>query len=192
MEKTQQTPGGAPHRRRHRRGSGSGAAIQQPQREARAPREEQAERRPAQPSAPRSPRPARGPRAAQPERSAPQEAQQPQRQVRTRAAAGPAAPKREPAPRPQPQQRPVRTQRAPRPRAEEENPGLELISRRPPKQKFSDFEQYLEAHGGVTAPLPPEPAEPQVLVPEFAHLTEASDPPAGEQIPAAEAPAAPQ
>lgn len=41
-----------------------------------------------------------------------------------------------------------------RPPRQEEDPGLLLISRRPPKQKFSSFEEYIAAHGGVTAPLP--------------------------------------
>ena len=34
-----------------------------------------------------------------------------------------------------------------------EDPGLVLISRRPPQQKFSNFEEYMEAHGGATAPI---------------------------------------
>ena len=34
-----------------------------------------------------------------------------------------------------------------------EQPGLDLISRRPPKQKFANFEDYLAAHGG-DLPLP--------------------------------------
>ena len=34
-------------------------------------------------------------------------------------------------------------------------------SRRPPKQKFSNFEEYLAAHGGMTLPLPPDPNEPK-------------------------------
>lgn len=44
----------------------------------------------------------------------------------------------------------------------QEDPGLELISRRPPKQKFANFEEYIAAHGGVTAPLPEseEPVSP--------------------------------
>ncbi len=34
-------------------------------------------------------------------------------------------------------------------------PGLELITRRPPKQKFANFEDYLAAHGGHDrAPAP--------------------------------------
>lgn len=35
----------------------------------------------------------------------------------------------------------------------EENPGLMLISRRPPQQKYASFEEYMEARGGVTAPV---------------------------------------
>ena len=34
-----------------------------------------------------------------------------------------------------------------------DDPGLVLISRRPPQQKFSNFEEYMEAHGGATAPI---------------------------------------
>ena len=32
-------------------------------------------------------------------------------------------------------------------------PGLLLISRRPPAQKFASFEEYIQSHGGVTAPI---------------------------------------
>ncbi len=35
----------------------------------------------------------------------------------------------------------------------DEDPGLVLISRRPPQQKFSNFEEYMTAHGGATAPI---------------------------------------
>ena len=28
-----------------------------------------------------------------------------------------------------------------------------LISRRPPAQKFASFEEYIQSHGGVTAPI---------------------------------------
>ena len=34
-----------------------------------------------------------------------------------------------------------------------EDPGLLLISRKPPVQKFASFEAYMEAHGGATAPI---------------------------------------
>ena len=35
----------------------------------------------------------------------------------------------------------------------DEDPGLMLISRRPPQQKFTSFEEYMNAHGGETAPI---------------------------------------
>ena len=35
----------------------------------------------------------------------------------------------------------------------DEDPGLVLISRRPPQQKFTSFEEYMTAHGGATAPI---------------------------------------
>ncbi len=35
----------------------------------------------------------------------------------------------------------------------EDEPGLLLISRRPPQQKYSSFEEYMEAHGGASAPI---------------------------------------
>ena len=40
-----------------------------------------------------------------------------------------------------------------RPAARDEDPGLVLISRRPPQQKFTNFEEYMNAHGGATAPI---------------------------------------
>ena len=54
--------------------------------------------------------------------------------------------------------RPVKSE-APRGRsrnaapARDEDPGLMLISRRPPQQKFTSFEEYMTAHGGATAPI---------------------------------------
>ena len=54
--------------------------------------------------------------------------------------------------------RPVKSE-APRGRsrnaapARDEDPGLMLISRRPPQQKFTNFEEYMTAHGGTTAPI---------------------------------------
>ena len=61
-------------------------------------------------------------------------------------------------------QRPANTAAARAPKAEssrrgraaaarDEDPGLVLISRRPPQQKFSSFEEYMNAHGGATAPI---------------------------------------
>ena len=61
--------------------------------------------------------------------------------------------------------RPPRNARALRSTAPEQ-PGLDLISRRPPKQKFANFEDYLAAHGGMTVPLPPEKTEtPETAAP---------------------------
>ena len=37
--------------------------------------------------------------------------------------------------------------------ARDEDPGLMLISRRPPQQKFTNYEEYMTAHGGATAPI---------------------------------------
>ena len=37
--------------------------------------------------------------------------------------------------------------------ARDEDAGLMLISRRPPQQKFTNFEEYMTAHGGATAPI---------------------------------------
>lgn len=84
---------------------------------------------------------------------------QPQAERRAAPAAKPRRERQAPAPQ---QAQPRRAPRnAPRParRPEEENPGLELISRRPPKQKFANFEEYIAAHGGITAPLPDLPEE---------------------------------
>ena len=69
--------------------------------------------------------------------------------------------------------RPPRNARAPRSTAPEQ-PGLDLISRRPPKQKFANFEDYLAAHGGMTVPLPPE-ASDAADTPETATPAEAAE-----------------
>ena len=69
--------------------------------------------------------------------------------------------------------RPPRNARTPRSTAPEQ-PGLDLISRRPPKQKFANFEDYLAAHGGMTVPLPPE-ASDAADTPETATLAEAAE-----------------
>ena len=39
------------------------------------------------------------------------------------------------------------------------DPGLLLISRKPPVQKFASFEAYMEAHGGATAPIEESPED---------------------------------
>ena len=46
---------------------------------------------------------------------------------------------------------PVRNRPAPKP--DEEDPGLLLISRKPPAQKFANFEEYMKCHGGFSAPV---------------------------------------
>ena len=69
--------------------------------------------------------------------------------------------------------RPPRNARPPRSTAPEQ-PGLDLISRRPPKQKFANFEDHLAAHGGMTVPLPPE-ASDAADTPETATLAEAAE-----------------
>ena len=67
---------------------------------------------------------------------------------RGRGQAGRAPAPKGPAPS-QPKGRPGRPARETR----SDDPGLVLISRRPPQQKFSSFEEYMAAHGGATAPI---------------------------------------
>lgn len=163
MEKAAQTPNGAPHRRRRRRPAGNGSApqAQQPAREGKAPAQP---RKPAPqaaaPAAPKAPRSENAPRA---NGSHPRRGQ-----------GRPAQPQSQQAPRQNaPAQRPPRNARAPRSTAPEQ-PGLDLISRRPPKQKFANFEDYLAAHGGMTVPLPPE-ASDAADTPETATPAEAAE-----------------
>lgn len=59
-------------------------------------------------------------------------------------------PRRTRAQQPEQPPRSARRSRAPQ---REEDPGLVLISRRPPQQKFTSFEEYMNAHGGATAPI---------------------------------------
>lgn len=40
-----------------------------------------------------------------------------------------------------------------------DDPGLLLISRKPPVQKFASFEAYMEAHGGATVPIEESPED---------------------------------
>lgn len=94
--------------------------------------------------------------------SAPQ-AQQPAREGKA-----PAQPRK-----PAPQAAAPAAPKAPRSTAPEQ-PGLDLISRRPPKQKFANFEDYLAAHGGMTVPLPPE-ASDAADTPETATPAEAAE-----------------
>ena len=64
-----------------------------------------------------------------------------------------------------PQQRQPRPKRPAAPsqpaarQVQSDDPGLLLISRKPPKQKFSNFEEYIQSHGGVTAPIEGEEKE---------------------------------
>jgi ATP-dependent RNA helicase RhlE len=58
------------------------------------------------------------------------------------------APARESAP----QKQASRTEQPAR-AAKDDDPGLLLIARRPPQQKFSNFEDYMTAHGGATKPI---------------------------------------
>ena len=151
-------------RRRHR----AAAAAQQPGQQAQGQNQQAAKgQKPAQPQQKqeqkRGQQPQRQQKPAQPQQ--PKKGQQPQRQPKQNAQKGqqaPQRPERENTPRaqraaaqppkaerPQPAQRPARS----RGKKAEEDPGLLLISRRPPAQKFASFEEYIQSHGGVTAPI---------------------------------------
>ncbi|MDR4066241.1 MAG: hypothetical protein Q3W87_00795, partial [Gemmiger sp.] len=129
--------------------------------------------RPAQPQSQQGPRqngPAQRPAGPQnaPQGARPAAPQPPRRNARP-APQVPSQPLRDQPKAP----RPPRNARAPRSTAPEQ-PGLDLISRRPPKQKFANFEDYLAAHGGMTVPLPPE-ASDAADTPETATLAEAAE-----------------
>ena len=110
------------------------------------------------------------PAPRQPAPQAKPAAPQPPRRGNTRSASAiPSAPLRDQPKAP----RPPRNARPPRSTAPEQ-PGLDLISRRPPKQKFANFEDYLAAHGGMTVPLPPE-ASDAADTPETATPAEAAE-----------------
>ena len=101
---------------------------------------------------PRSRRNDRSDRPARPNQSA---AQNPGAEQGRGANNGPrsrqsAARSAQPAPARAPKAEPGRRSRA---AARDEDPGLVLISRRPPQQKFTNFEEYMNAHGGATAPI---------------------------------------
>ncbi|OUQ35083.1 DEAD/DEAH box helicase [Faecalibacterium sp. An121] len=93
------------------------------------------------------------PRAQQESRPARSEAAQGSRGGHPKAAASKSAPApsrpASRAPLSQPKGRGGRTVRESR----DDDPGLVLISRRPPQQKYANFEEYMEAHGGATAPI---------------------------------------
>lgn len=146
MEKNEQSSSSAPRRRRRRRGSGKGsaqAAAQQAQREPR----EATEKNTAKEGK-------KAPRSAAPNQEDGRsrhrgQSKKPEGQGSARSGNAPAREPRQPhAPAPR------RTARGRH--AADDDPGLVLITRRPPKQKFANFEEYLAAHGGMTAPLPEE------------------------------------
>ena len=138
---------------------------------------------PAQNPAPRAPQPKDASRPCPPRQAAPNNRSNAAKPAALKPAQRPARPnnanqarpvapqlngqpprgQQKPQPTPQPAPR-SRVNREPR----EEDPGLEMISRRPPKQKFANFEEYMAAHGGATAPIAGEGPLPE-LVPEF-HL----------------------
>ena len=151
-------------RRRHR----AAAAAQQPGQQAQGQNQQAAKgQKPAQPQQKqeqkRGQQPQRQQKPAQPQQ--PKKGQQPQRQPKQNPQKGqqaPQRPERENTPRaqraaaqPPKAERPQPAQRLARSRGKkaEEDPGLLLISRRPPAQKFASFEEYIQSHGGVTAPI---------------------------------------
>lgn len=111
-------------------------------------------------AAPKNERGGRGPRAARTAQNAQRVQEALERAPQSggsrsgrggQAGAGQGAGRNSRAPRPE---APARAGRGGRSQpARDEDPGLLLISRRPPQQKFSSFEEYMTAHGGATAPI---------------------------------------
>ena len=151
-------------RRRHRAAAAAQQPAQQgqnqaPQQAAKGqkaaqPQQKQEQKRGQQPQRQQKPTQPQQQKKAQPQRPAKQNAQKgqqapqrPERETAPRAQRTAAQPPK--AERPQPAQRPARS----RGKKAEEDPGLLLISRRPPAQKFASFEEYIQSHGGVTAPI---------------------------------------
>ena len=150
-------------RRRHR----AAAAAQQPGQQAQGQNQQAAKgQKPAQPQQKqeqkRGQQPQRQQKPTQPQQQKKAQPQRPTKQNAQKGQQAPQRPERETAPRaqraaaqppkaerPQPAQRPARS----RGKKAEEDPGLLLISRRPPAQKFASFEEYIQSHGGVTAPI---------------------------------------
>ena len=147
-------------RRRHR----AAAAAQQPaqQGQNQAPQQAAKGQKAAQPQQKRGQQPQRQQKPTQPQQQKKAQPQRPAKQNAQKGQQAPQRPERETAPRaqraaaqppkaerPQPAQRPARS----RGKKAEEDPGLLLISRRPPAQKFASFEEYIQSHGGVTAPI---------------------------------------
>ena len=151
-------------RRRHRAAAAAQQPAQQGQNQASQqaakgqkaaqPQQKQEQKRGQQPQRQQKPTQPQQQKKAQPQRPAKQNAQKgqqapqrPERETAPRAQRAAAQPPK--AERPQPAQRPARS----RGKKAEEDPGLLLISRRPPAQKFASFEEYIQSHGGVTAPI---------------------------------------
>ena len=146
-------------RRRHRAAAAAQQPAQQGQNPAAQPQQKrgqqpQRQQKPTQPQRQQKPTQPQQQKKAQPQRPAKQNAQKgqqtpqrPERETAPRAQRAAAQPPK--AERPQPAQRPARS----RGKKAEEDPGLLLISRRPPAQKFASFEEYIQSHGGVTAPI---------------------------------------
>ena len=143
-------------RRRHR----AAAAAQQGQNQA--PQQAAKGQKAAQPQQKRGQQPQRQQKPTQPQQQKKAQPQRPAKQNAQKGQQAPQRPERETEPRtqraaaqppkaerPQPAQRPARS----RGKKAEEDPGLLLISRRPPAQKFTSFEEYIQSHGGVTAPI---------------------------------------
>ncbi len=143
-------------RRRHR----AAAAAQQGQNQA--PQQAAKGQKAAQPQQKRGQQPQRQQKPTQPQQQKKVQPQRPAKQNAQKGQQAPQRPERETEPRtqraaaqppkaerPQPAQRPARS----RGKKAEEDPGLLLISRRPPAQKFASFEEYIQSHGGVTAPI---------------------------------------
>lgn len=168
MEVNEKNPAGGSHRRgRGGRGRNGGAQVNQPQAQQQKQPAKQQPARNGQNGQQKAfdPRFLSGspavqqPNGGQNAKSAPQKAQQPAvkqakgQQKQQPKAAQPAkqqpvkaAPAAKQAAKPAPQPRRGGAQKA-------EDPGLVLISRRAPQQKFASFEEYMQAHGGVTAPI---------------------------------------
>ena len=146
-------------KRRHRRHRAA-AAAQQGQNQA--PQQAAKGQKAAQPQQKRGQQPQRQQKPTQPQQQKKAQPQRPAKQNAQKGQQAPQRPERETEPRtqraaaqppkaerPQPAQRPARS----RGKKAEEDPGLLLISRRPPAQKFASFEEYIQSHGGVTAPI---------------------------------------
>ena len=165
MEKTAQNPSGAPRRRRRRRGSGTGASQNSPAQNSASRESGKAAQPAAKEKTPRQPSHKENKETAPAVSSArgrhrggqqsPAEAAPQPNGRRSRGSNGSGTPQPPAREQNHPAKAASRAARAQR-RAAEEDPGLELITRRPPKQKFANFEEYLAAHGGMTVPLPEE------------------------------------